>query len=109
MLRTPDRGDEGKGTALVYATSWWNATHVDEYLQDRDAPIWVSLSKGRTELFRDIQLVCYGNCDFLQRKFRQPGPFWGRQYLFWHNGQPLTLIYEVFSSSLEAYLGPYAA
>ena len=33
LLRTSDQGDEGKGTALVYATSWWNATHVDEYLQ----------------------------------------------------------------------------
>ena len=36
-------------------------------MQDKDAPIWVSLSKGRTELYRDIQLICYGNCDFIQR------------------------------------------
>lgn len=33
------------------------------------------------------------------------GPFWGRQYLFWHGGQPLTLIHEVFSPHLAQYLG----
>ena len=41
-----------------------------------------------------------------RREFGQRGPFWGRQYLFWHDKQPLTLIYEVFSTSLEQYLGP---
>ena len=40
------------------------------------------------------------------RNFRQPGPFWGRQYIFWHDGRPLTLIYEVFSPVLQQLLGP---
>ncbi len=39
------------------------------------------------------------------RCFQAEGPFWGRQYLFWHGGKPLTLIYEVFSTSLEEFLG----
>lgn len=33
------------------------------------------------------------------------GPFWGRQYLFWHGDQPLTLIHEVFSPHIAQYLG----
>ena len=33
LLRTPTSNANEPGTALVYATSWWNATHVDEYLQ----------------------------------------------------------------------------
>ncbi|MHC5832457.1 MAG: chorismate pyruvate-lyase family protein, partial [Nostoc sp.] len=37
--------------------------------------------------------------------FDVTGPFWGRHYLFWHHGQPLTLIYEVFSPYLTKYLG----
>lgn len=40
-----------------------------------------------------------------RRRFQCEGPFWGRQYLFWHDGKPLTLIYEVFSNQLEQFLG----
>ena len=39
------------------------------------------------------------------RRFGAAGPCWGRQYLFWHGGRPLTLIYEVFSTALQDFLG----
>lgn len=94
------------GQRLAYATSWWEASHVDEYLQNRDLPIWASLSRLRTELYRDVQGIHYGNSIALESAFEQLGPFWGRHYLFWHHGQPLTLIYEVFSPYLTKYLGP---
>ncbi|MCY7392499.1 MAG: chorismate lyase [Leptolyngbyaceae cyanobacterium CAN_BIN12] len=93
------------GQRLAYATSWWEASHVDEYLQNRSLPIWASLARLRTELYRDVQGVYYGHSAELEQAFGQPGPFWGRHYLFWHHGQPLTLIYEVFSPYLEKYLG----
>lgn len=93
------------GQRLAYATSWWEASHVDEYLQNRSLPIWASLARLRTELYRDVQGVYYGHSAELERAFGQTGPFWGRHYLFWHHGQPLTLIYEVFSPYLEKYLG----
>lgn len=94
------------GQRLAYATSWWEASHVDEYLQNRELPVWASLTRLRTELYRDVQGVYYGNSAALELALEQPGPFWGRHYLFWHHGQPLTLIYEVFSPYLEKYLGP---
>lgn len=94
------------GQRLAYATSWWEASHVDEYLQNRNLPIWLSLAQLRTELYRDVQGVCYGNSATLELAFAQQGPLWGRHYLFWHHGQPLTLIYEVFSPHLTKYLGP---
>lgn len=94
------------GQRLTYATSWWEASHVDEYLQNRSLPIWTSLAQLRTELYRDIQGVHYGHSKALELAFGQPGPFWGRHYLFWHHGRPLTLIYEVFSPYLSKYLGP---
>ena len=94
------------GQRLAYATSWWEASHVDEYLQNRSLPIWASLSQLRTELYRDIQGLQYGYAPALERAFGEKGPFWGRYYLFWHNGKPLTLIYEVFSPYLIRYLGP---
>jgi chorismate lyase len=58
------------------------------------------------ELYRDIQGVHYGRSEALEQAFGEQGPFWGRHYLFWHHGKPLTLIYEVFSPYLRKYLGP---
>ena len=94
------------GQRLAYAASWWDASHVDEYLQNRSLPIWTSLTRLRTELYRDIQGIHYGQSTPLALAFDQPGPFWGRYYLFWHDGKPLTLVYEVFSPYLTKYLGP---
>lgn len=93
------------GQRLAYATSWWEASHIDEYLQNRTLPIWDSLSKIHAELYRDIQGIYYGHSEALEEGFREKGPFWGRHYLFWHRGKPLTLIYEVFSPYLSQYLG----
>ncbi len=94
------------GQRLAYATSWWEASHVDEYLKNRSLPIWASLAQLRTELYRDIQGIYYGTSPQLEQAFDERGPFWGRHYLFWHHGKPLTLIYEVFSPYLMRYLGP---
>lgn len=93
------------GQRLAYATSWWDANHVDEYLRNRDIPIWDSLSHLHTELYRDIQGIYYGNSPALELGFGEKGPFWGRHYLFWHHKKSLTLIYEVFSPYLQKYLG----
>jgi chorismate lyase len=90
---------------LAYAASWWEQSHVDEYLQNRSLPIWASLARLRTELYRDVQGLHYGDSAALAVAFGCEGPFWGRHYLFWHHGQPLTLIYEVFSPKLSQYLG----
>jgi chorismate lyase len=94
------------GQRLAYATSWWEAQRVDQYLQDKSLPIWLSLAKLRLELFRDIQGAYLGESAQLAIAFQQPGPFWGRHYLFWHDGQPLAMIFEVFSPYLMRYLGP---
>ena len=94
------------GERLAYATSWWEASHVDDYLQNRSLPIWSSLGHLRTELYRDIRQVHYGHSPTLERAFNYPDLFWGRYYLFWHHSRPLTLIYEVFSPHLAKYLGP---
>ena len=95
------------GQRLAYAASWWEASHVDEYLKNRTLPIWASLAQLRTELYRDIQGIYFGHSAALEEAFEQKkGPFWGRHYLFWHHGKPLTMIYEVFSPYLVRYLGP---
>ncbi|MGL5064420.1 MAG: chorismate lyase [Microcoleus sp.] len=94
------------GQRLAYAASWWEASHVDEYLENKSLPIWASLARLRTELYRDVQGIYCGHSVALEVAFKESGPFWGRHYLFWHHGKPLTLIYEVFSPYLTKYLGP---
>lgn len=94
------------GQRLAYATSWWEAAHVDEYLQNRAMPIWTNLAQRKVELYRDIQAVYLGHSETLAAAFGEAGPFWGRHYLFWHDRRPITLIYEVFSPYLCRYLGP---
>ena len=93
------------GQRLAYASSWWEARHVDEYLENKSLPIWASLAKLRTELYRDVQGIYCGESPALAQAFGETGPFWGRHYLFWHHGKPLTLIYEVFSPYLQQYVG----
>jgi chorismate lyase len=93
------------GERLAYATSWWEARHVDEYLENKSLPIWASLAKLRTELYRDVRGIYYGTSPALAAGFGRTEPCWGRHYLFWHRGQPLTQIYEVFSPALQQYLG----
>ena len=93
------------GQRLAYATSWWEARNVDEYLENKSLPIWASLAKLRTELYRDVRGIYYGESPALAQAFGETGPFWGRHYLFWHRGEPLTLIYEAFSPYLQRYLG----
>jgi len=62
------------GQRLAYATSWWEASHVDEYLQNRALPIWASLTRLRTELYRDVR-IHYGNSAAFRVSLEQPGPF----------------------------------
>ena len=54
------------GQRLLYATSWWEASHVDEYLKNRSLPIWASLTQLRTELYRDVQGIYCGNNEALE-------------------------------------------
>ena len=42
----------------------------------------------------------------MEEIFDAPGPFWGRHYIFWHDGVPMTVVYEVFSPRLERAIGP---
>ena len=94
-----------QGRRLGYAVSWWEANRVDDFLQKKSMPIWVNLNRLRTELFRDIKMIQYGNSAGLEVAFGQKGPFWSRYYLFYYQKRPLTLIYEVFSPYLTKYLG----
>jgi len=91
---------------LAWAESWWNQQQADAYLQQREQPIWRSLTSNRAELFREVDGLAVVDAPWLEERFGEPGPFWSRHYRFFRGGKELTVIREVFSPVLERWLGP---
>lgn len=94
------------GEIFSHATSWWHASTIEKHLKDPTLPIWKSLNQEYTELYRDLKGIYQGYCPALATTFRAKEPFWGRHYLLWHGGMPLTLIYEIYNPAIAKYLGP---
>ncbi|GMF26679.1 unnamed protein product [Phytophthora lilii] len=94
-----------RGERLGYAASWINMEDVGAVFKDTKIPIGKNILQHKTELYRDMKSVFCGNSAELEKDFGVPGPFWGRSYLFWNGGRPVTFIYEVFSPALEKYMG----
>jgi chorismate--pyruvate lyase len=94
---------------LAWAESWWNQSQADAYLQERDQPIWRSLTTHRAELFREVDGLAQVDAPWLAERFGHRGPFWSRHYRFFRGGRELTVIREVFSPELERWLGPARA
>ena len=93
------------GLPLAWAESWWNRDEAELHLQDRNQPIWKSLTQGRSELFREVDGLALVEADWLDTTFEHRGPFWSRHYRFFRQGAALTVIREVFSPQLETWLG----
>ncbi|KAG6592656.1 DUF98 domain-containing protein [Phytophthora cinnamomi] len=94
-----------RGERLGYAASWINVEDVGAVFKDTKIPIGKNILQHKTELYRDMKSVFCGHSAELEEAFGTPGPFWGRSYLFWNGGRPVTFIYEVFSPALEKYMG----
>ena len=90
----------------VYAASWWSASVFAEFMADANTPMWSNLRSRNVELYREVRRVYQGDNEALERAFQTKGPFWGRHYIFWHGGKPMTVVYEVFNPRLERALGP---
>jgi len=91
---------------LAWAESWWNAQEAEKHLQNKNQPIWKSLTQGRSELFREVDGLALVNANWLKLEFQEEGPFWSRHYRFFRQQKELTVIREVFSPKLEKWLGP---
>ena len=95
-----------KNETLAWAESWWNLKEAELHLKKKDQPIWKSLTEGRSELFREVDGLALVKGDWLEKAFNKQGPFWSRHYRFFRQSKELTVIREVFSPSLEKWLGP---
>ncbi len=96
---------KNKNKNLAWAESWWNADQVNENLKAKEEPIWKNLTQDRSELFREVDSISLVNAKWLEDKFCFKGPFWSRNYRFFRNKKPLTIIREVFNPHLETLLG----
>ena len=74
-------------------------------LPNKKEPIWKNLTKDRSELFREVDAISIVNSHWLQEEFSIKGPFWSRNYRFFRNKKPLTIIREVFNPNIEKWLG----
>ena len=90
---------------LGWAESWWNQRQAEVHLRNRHQPIWLSLTAGRTELFREVDGLAEVQARWLEERFCCSGPFWSRHYRFFRQGRELTVIREVFSTKIEQWLG----
>jgi len=90
---------------LAWAESWWNADQVSENLKAKEEPIWKNLTQDRSELFREVDRIALVNAKWLEDQFCFKGPFWSRNYRFFRDKKPLTIIREVFNPNLETLLG----
>ena len=90
---------------LAWAESWWNIEAVNMNLTNKKEPIWKNLTKDRSELFREVDAISIVNSSWLQKEFSLKGPFWSRNYRFFRNKKPLTIIREVFNPYIEKWLG----
>ena len=90
---------------LAWAESWWNQKEAELNLKNKEQPIWKSLTQGRSELFREVDGLALVNSEWLESEFQNKGPFWSRHYRFFRKEQELTVIREVFSPTLEKWLG----
>jgi chorismate-pyruvate lyase len=95
-------------STLAWAESWWNQEQAEQHLQERNQPIWRSLTAERAELYREVDGLALVEAPLLEQGFGQPGPYWSRHYRFFRGGRELTVIREVFSPALEGWLGPAA-
>ena len=80
---------------------------MQKYLKDPSLPSWVSLNQKYTELYRDLKGIYKGRSPNLIEAFGYPeiDTYWGRHYLLWHGGEPITMIYEIYSPAIGKYLG----
>lgn len=118
---------------LMYAISWWNADDYAKHMPDPSQPIGRSLAAGKLELNRILHAIyCGTRCEnqldglvvgdipAVLSASTSPSAvassdlgdttdssrLWGRHYTMAHGGRPLSVICEVFSPHLSAFLGP---
>lgn len=105
FLRSEGTTGEG-GRPAVYAASWWDEDALRTFVPDERASMWANLRERHVEVHREIRRVYLGTNAALEEAFGERGPFWARHYIFWHAGEPITVVYEVFNPALREVIGP---
>ena len=88
---------------LIFASSWWNLIEYEKVYKDPSKAIGSFLIQSELDFYRDIHGIFLGYSLELELIFASTGPFWGRYYTLFHKGQPVSIIYEIFSPILENF------
>ena len=82
---------------LAYAKSLWLIQPDGYTIFNKDIPIGQSFIKSQIEIYKDLQEIFYGYCEYLEKEFHTQGPIWGRKYTIYHDKKSLGTIQEFFS------------
>lgn len=95
-----------RGIVLIHATSWWDAVYYNKLMIDNpNITTWEALNSCQLLVCRGVLGLYFGYCAALEDDFKQPGPFWGRDFVFRKNRRPIIIINEIFSPALQIYMG----
>nr|YP_010925698.1 hypothetical protein RMC00_pgp016 [Neoporphyra dentata]WKD83930.1 hypothetical protein [Neoporphyra dentata] len=88
---------------LIFASSWWNIEKYEAIYKCPSRAIGSFFIQSELDCYRDIHGIFLGYSAELESLFLVQGPFWGRYYTLFHNGKPISVIYEIFSPLLENF------
>nr|YP_009027664.1 product [Neoporphyra perforata]AGV01122.1 product [Neoporphyra perforata]AHB35158.1 hypothetical protein [Neoporphyra perforata]AHB35366.1 hypothetical protein [Neoporphyra perforata]AIA19529.1 hypothetical protein [Neoporphyra perforata]AIA19738.1 hypothetical protein [Neoporphyra perforata] len=88
---------------LIFASSWWSVEKYEAIYKHPSKAIGSVLIQSELDFYRDIHGIFFGYSTELEHLFLVQGPFWGRYYTLFHNGKPISIIYEIFSPLLENF------
>lgn len=88
---------------LILASSWWTIEEYETIYKYPSQAIGAFFIQSELDIYRDIHEIFLGYSLELEQLFASKGPFWGRYYTLFHKGKPLSIIYEIFSPSLENF------
>lgn len=66
-------------------------------------PIGKSLIKSKIDIYKNIEEIYYGHCDYLEKKFHSNQKIWGRKYTTYYKQNSYITIQEFFSPQLISF------
>uniref|UniRef100_UPI0030036A60 Ycf21 n=1 Tax=Anunuuluaehu liula TaxID=3049639 RepID=UPI0030036A60 len=90
-----------KDNKLAFAKSLWPAINKTNYfVLPQNQSIGQSLIELQIDMYKDIHEIYYGYCRYLENKFHDNGPTWGRKYTLFYQKQRLATVQEIFSPQI---------
>nr|QCI08730.1 hypothetical protein [Sphondylothamnion multifidum] len=89
-------------TKLTFARSLWMFTYKDSIYKQLNInqPIGQLLIESKIDIYKQIQEIYFGYCQYLEQSFDIAEPIWGRRYILYYNYKAYAIIQEFFSPNI---------